>query len=236
MAEPSVSTAARCRTMALRRAMRCTPIDSTAVTTAGQALGHRRNSQRDAEDQDVEEGGGAAHVLDQDDRGDHDDGDRHHDEAEDLAGAIQLALQRRPLLFGLLQESGNATHLGAHPGRGHDRRAMSVGRRGAAVDHVVAVAQRNLLGDGCRVLGDGQALARQRGFRRLEARRLDEPRVGGDRVAFFDQDDVPRDDLGRRDASPLAAADHRSVGGRHRAKRGDGRLRARTPGRSPWSR
>ena len=39
LAEPSVSTAARCRTMALRCAMRCTPIESTAVTTAGSPSG-----------------------------------------------------------------------------------------------------------------------------------------------------------------------------------------------------
>ncbi len=38
-AEPSVSTAARCRTMAFRPAMRCTPSDKTAVTTAGKPSG-----------------------------------------------------------------------------------------------------------------------------------------------------------------------------------------------------
>ena len=39
LAEPNVSTAARCRTMALRRAIRWTPMDSTAVTTAGNPSG-----------------------------------------------------------------------------------------------------------------------------------------------------------------------------------------------------
>jgi hypothetical protein len=39
LVEPSVSTAARCRTMAFRRTMRCTPIESTAVTTAGSPSG-----------------------------------------------------------------------------------------------------------------------------------------------------------------------------------------------------
>jgi hypothetical protein len=38
-AEPSVSTAARWRMMAFRRAMRCTPRESTAVTTAGSPSG-----------------------------------------------------------------------------------------------------------------------------------------------------------------------------------------------------
>ncbi len=39
VAEPSVSTAARWRTMALRAAIRCTPSDRTAVTTAGRPSG-----------------------------------------------------------------------------------------------------------------------------------------------------------------------------------------------------
>ena len=38
-AEPSVSTAARWRTMAFLFAMRCTPRESTAVTTAGKPSG-----------------------------------------------------------------------------------------------------------------------------------------------------------------------------------------------------
>jgi hypothetical protein len=39
VAEPSVSTAARWRTMAFRLAMRCTPSARTAVTTAGSPSG-----------------------------------------------------------------------------------------------------------------------------------------------------------------------------------------------------
>ena len=39
VADPRVSTAARWRTMAFFRAMRCTPMDSTAVTTAGRPSG-----------------------------------------------------------------------------------------------------------------------------------------------------------------------------------------------------
>jgi hypothetical protein len=39
VAEPSVSTAARWRTMAFRLAMRCTPRERTAVTTAGRPSG-----------------------------------------------------------------------------------------------------------------------------------------------------------------------------------------------------
>ena len=82
LAEPSVSTAARWRTMALRFAMRCTPRARTAVTTAGKPSGHRRDRQRHAQDQHVEERRKAAHVLDENDRGDHHHGDDDDDDAE----------------------------------------------------------------------------------------------------------------------------------------------------------
>ena len=57
LAEPSVSTAARCRTIALRRAMRCTPIDEHRRHDRRQPFGHRRDGQRHAEDEHVEQRG-----------------------------------------------------------------------------------------------------------------------------------------------------------------------------------
>ena len=147
LAEPSVSTAARCRTIAFRRAMRCTPIESTAVTTAGSPSGTAATASATPEDQHVEDRGQPADVLDDDDRRDHDDGDDDDDEAEELAGAIELPLQRRGFVARLLQQSGDATHLGPHAGRGHDRLAVPVGRRRAAEDHVVAIAERDVVGD-----------------------------------------------------------------------------------------
>ena len=157
-------------------------------------------------------------VLDDDDRRDHHDGDGDDDDAEELAGAIELSLQRRGFVARLFQESGNAAHLGAHPGRRHDRCAVPVGRRRAAEDHVVPIAERDVVGDRRGVLGDRQALARQRGLGRLERRRFDQPRVGRNGVAFFDEDDVAGDDIRGGDAASLAAADDGGVRGRHRAQ------------------
>ena len=65
VAEPSVSTAARCRTIALRRAMRCTPIDSTAVTTAGRPSGTAATASATPRISTSKSAGGAAHVLDE---------------------------------------------------------------------------------------------------------------------------------------------------------------------------
>ena len=65
VAEPSVSTAARCRTMALRRAMRCTPIDSTAVTTAGSPSGTAATASATPRMSTSKSADEAAHVLDE---------------------------------------------------------------------------------------------------------------------------------------------------------------------------
>ena len=65
LAEPSVSTAARCRTMAFRRAMRCTPIESTAVTTAGSPSGTAATASATPRISTSKSAGSAAHVLDE---------------------------------------------------------------------------------------------------------------------------------------------------------------------------
>ena len=49
----------------------------------------------------------------------------------------------------------------------------------------------------------------------LQGRRSIDPRVGGDRVAFLDKDDVTGHELGRRNAGALAIANHSRVRGRH---------------------
>ena len=237
LAEPSVSTAARWRTIALRRAMRCTPSESTAVTTAGSPSGHRRDGERHAEDQHVDERRRVPRMSStSDDRHDHHDGDHDDDGAEQLAGAIELALQRRRLRRRVCAAAGDAPHLRLHPGRGHDRRAAPVGRRRSAEHHVVRSPSAASAAHGRRVLGHRQALAGERRLRRLQRRRLDQARVGGDRVALLDEDDVARHELGRGHALSLAVADARSP--RRPTSRAAPRppLRRAPPARSPSSR
>ena len=53
---PSVSTAGRRRTRALRLTMRCTPMRQRDGDHGGQRLGHDGDGQRDAEDQHLQEG------------------------------------------------------------------------------------------------------------------------------------------------------------------------------------
>ena len=169
-----------------------------------QTFRHRRDGERDAENQHVEDRRQAAHVFDEDDRRNHHDRNDHDDDAEDLAGAIELPLQRRGFVARLFQQAGDAAHLGPHPGRRHDGLAVPIGRRRAAEDHVVSIAERDVVGNRRGVLGDRQALAGQRGLGGLERGRFDQPPVGWNRVAFFDQDDVAGDDLRGGDAPSLA--------------------------------
>ena len=79
-AEPSVSTAARCRTIAFRFAMRWTPSESTAVTTAGRPSGTAATASATPRISTSKSAEKPAHVLDQDDRRDHHDGDDDHGE------------------------------------------------------------------------------------------------------------------------------------------------------------
>ena len=192
-----------------------------------QPFRHGGHRQRHTQNQHVEQRRRSLNVLDEEDGRNHHDGNRHDDDAEHFPGAIQLALQRSGFVRRLLQQSGDASHFGAHAGRGHDRLAVSVCGGGAAEHHVVAVAERSLLVDRPRVLGDGQALAGQRRFRRLQRRRFDQARVGWNRVALFDEDEIARDDFGGGNRPPLAAADDPGASRRHGAQRRDGRFGAR---------
>ena len=184
-----------------------------------QSLGHGGDGQRHAENEHVEDLGQAANVLDDDDRRDHHHGDGDDDQSENPADPVEFPLERRRLLRCGLQQSGDASHFGLHPGRGHDRGRVTVGGRRAAEDHVVPVTQRHVLGDDVGILGHRQALAGERGLGGLQGRRFQQPSIGRDGVAFVDQDDVAGDDLGGGEAAPLTVANDRRVGGRHRSQR-----------------
>ncbi len=133
-----------------------------------QAFRNGRNRERDAQDEHVEDGRESAHVLDKKNGRDHHDGDDDDERPEHLADAVELPLQRRDLVRRVLQQPGDAAHFGLHPRRRDDRATAPIGRRRAAEDHVVPVAERHLLGDRGGVLRHRQALACQRRLRRLQ--------------------------------------------------------------------
>ena len=90
---------------------------------------------------------------------------------------------------------------------------------------------RSPSGTSCRdrrgALRDRQAFTGECRLRGLQGGQLDQPAIGRNRVAFFDEDDVAGHDLRRGNAAPFAVADHRGIGGRHRPKCGNGRLGTR---------
>ena len=225
-AEPSVSTAARWRTMAFLFAMRCTPSESTAVTTAGRPSGTAATASATPRMSTSKMAEKPAHILDEDDRRDHHDGDDDDDQPEQLADTVEFLLQRRGLVRRLLQHAGDAPHLGLHPGRRDDRAPAPIGRRRAAEDHVVTVAEPRLFRDRSDILRHRQAFARERRFCRLQRGGLDQPRVGRNGVAFFDENDVAGHELGRRDALSGAVSDDIGVRRRHLAQRRHCLLRA----------
>jgi hypothetical protein len=120
--------------------MRCTPKREHGRHDGGKAFGHRRDRQRHAEDEHVEDGREATHVLDQQDRRDHQHRNGDDDQPKQLANAVEFLLQRSLLVRRSLEHAGDVPHGGSHP-RGRDNRAASpIGHDGAAEDHVMAVA------------------------------------------------------------------------------------------------
>ena len=127
----------------------------------------------------------------------------------------------------MLQHPRNAADFRLHAGGRDNRFAAAIGRRSAAEDHIVAVAEHRVGGQGSGVFRDGQALARESGFRRVQRGRLEHPRVRRDRVAFLDHDDVAGHEIGSGDVLAFAVANHFGVRGRHLLQRRHGLLRAR---------
>jgi len=95
--------------------------------------------------------------------------------------------------------------LGRHPGRGDHELAGTAGDIGVHVDHVGPVPQRRAgTRHGLRALGDGQALAGQRGLGDLQRRRAQQPPVGRHDVSRLDRDDVAGNELFGGDLPQLA--------------------------------
>ncbi len=78
--------------------------------------------------------------------------------------------------------------------------------------------------EGGRVLVYRQTFSGERGFRRLQRNRLDDPPVGRNRIAFFQDQDIAGDDFGGGDVLHLARPQHTRVRRRHAPQSGDGFL------------
>ena len=124
--------------------MRCTPSESTAVTTAGRPSGTaatasatpRMSTSKIAEKPRTSSTRMIVAIITT--------AMTTTTIAEQLADPVEFLLQRRGFVRRLLQHAGDAPHLGLHPGRRDHRATAPVGRRRAAEDHVVTVAESRL--------------------------------------------------------------------------------------------
>ena len=182
-----------------------------------QALGNGGDGKRDGDHKGVEQGSRVgediAHAVAEDvNAKDHDADDDHHN-GKDAAELGELHLQRRELLLGLGQGAGDLTHLGVHAGADHDGAATAVYHGGTHVAHVLAVAERHVIGargklDHVGVLLYGHGLAGERGLFDLHRGALEHAAVGRDGVARLEHDHVAGHELGARQVHELAVAQH----------------------------
>ena len=189
-----------------------------------QTLGDGSDGERDSDHKGVEQGSrigkDVAHAVAEDvNAKDHDADDNHHD-GEDAAELGKLHLQRRELILGLGQGAGDLTHLGVHAGADHDGAAATVHHGGAHVAHVLAVAERHVIGargklDHVGVLLYGHGLAGECGLFDLHRGALEHAAVGRDGVARLEHDHIAGHELGARQVHELAVAQHLGLRGTH---------------------
>ena len=182
-----------------------------------QTLRDGGDGKRDGDHKGIEQGGrvgkNVAHaVADDIDAKDNDADDDNHD-GEDAAELGKLHLQRRELFLGLGQGAGDLTHLGVHAGADHDGAAAAVYHGGTHVAHVLAVAERHVVGAGGELnhvgmLLDGHGLAGKGGLLDLHRGALEHAAVGRDGVARLEHDHIAGHELGARQVHELAVAQH----------------------------
>ena len=186
--EPSVSTAGRRRMIALRCAMRCTPIASVTVISAGRPSGmsdtamltiawnistnsmprtHRPKANTITPTTAMTRGDRVAELLD-------------------------LAQQRRLERADPGHHLVDAAELGVGAGRDHDARPAPGRDQRARERHAFAVADGGLLGHGFGGLVDGHRLAGERRLLGPQVLDVDEAQVRRDLVARFEQHDIAR--------------------------------------------
>ncbi|MCG3119204.1 MAG: hypothetical protein ALAOOOJD_01560 [bacterium] len=184
-----------------------------------QTFRHCCNGERDTQDEHIENSGETAHIFDENDRGDHHNGDDDDDKAEQFTDVVEFLLQRCGLFRRCLQHTGNAPHLSLHSSRHHHRASASVSCCRAAENHVVTVAKPDFFCDRQRIFSYRHTLTGQRRFRRLQRDFLNQSRVRRDSVALFNENDVAGHDLGRRNILPLTFTDDIGMRCRHLAQR-----------------
>ena len=138
--------------------------------------------------------------------------DSHYQHGQNLAELVQLQLQRSLFVLGLGQGGGDLTHLRMHTGSRNHGLAASVHYCGTHVNHVLAVAQRNVLLalqlQKAHQLVDRHRLSCQGRLLNLHAGTFDDTSVGRHRVARLQHHDIARNQLFALERNHLAIAHH----------------------------
>jgi hypothetical protein len=208
--------------------------DRRQLADDGVALGHALHADRERDRDDRRQAlrnhrhRNADHGLEQLDEvhalhplavGEHQDADDSDDGGDDVAELLDLAQQRRLERADAGEQGVDAAELRRAAGR-HDHAGRATGHDHRARErHAFPIADRRI---GRRRLGVLVGRDRFAGERRLlgaEILHVDQPQVGRNLVAGFEQHDVARHQLLRRDQARLATAQGSRFGRQHVADR-----------------
>ena len=188
-----------------------------------QALGNSGNGQGHGDHEGVEQHGGVGAKItevadDVDGEDDHADGE--NELGKDAGKLVKLHLKRGELLLSLGEGGGDLAHLGLHAGANNNGAAAAVHHGGTHVAHVLAVAQRHVIGIGGKgdligVLLYRDGLAGKGGLLDLHGSALENAAVCRHGVARFEQDDITGNQLGAGHVDELAVAHNLGLGGAH---------------------
>ena len=203
-----------------------------------EAFRDRRHRQRDRRDEAVH--GGDAELFPGEGLAGKNDvlnnahGKDHHTDADDQLGQeggelVHPLLQRRLFLLGLAQGPGDLAHLGIHARGGDHSRAASVNHGGPAVEHILSVAERDVVAaliahEDIDELLHRAGFTGQGGLLRLQAVGLQHAAVGGHGIARFKADDVAHYQILALDGDQLTVAKHAGSVGGHLLQRFHGGL------------
>ena len=152
--------------------------------------------------------------------GEEEDTDSEHHFGEKPAEIIQLFLQGGLLLFCGGDHAGDLAHFGGHPGCGDDGFAAPVDDGGAHIAHIFPVAERDIRlllrgSERFQHLIDRHGFAGKGGFLDFQGGAFQDPPVGRDGVAGFQQNDIAGDKVDRRQNDRFPIAQDLTGGGRH---------------------
>ena len=181
----------------------------------GQALGHSRHRQRHAEQQHVNDIGGAANLGDEQDGCHHHDRDDHDRQAQRAPDTCNFFFQRRRLLDSRFQQRRDSAHLGFHADGRDDRAARALRHSRALEDHVELVCQRHRCGQRGGGLEHGFTFAGKGRFLHAQAQSSKQARVGTHGIALRQIDHVAAHQLGTGHALRLAISQHSCRGRCH---------------------